>query len=333
MTNKTVAIKIDFDGRSDYSLQLNRWFLKPIGAWPSFPSTSRLERIMSFVLIVICYIILICTIIPCLLHIILENESFRIKLRLIGPVSYLCVGSINYTTLLLRGKDIRYCVEHMQADWRTVKREKDQQVMLKNAKFGRYVTASTAAFMQGGVFCYCFMTALSTEVIQVGNETRIVHQLPYVIYKELIDINESPTNEIILFMQFLTGFIVSSSTLGILSITVVLIAHACGQLNVVMTWITEFVNESKKEKIAPFENIGIIVERHLRTLRYSVLYRSYMFLFVFFYYIVTEWSDGDIQILSTYSMLLASICFNIFVICYIGETLTEQVLKHNRSKP
>lgn len=42
--------------------------------------------------------------------------------------------------------------------------------------------------------------------------------------------------------------------------------------------------------------------------------------------IFQEWADHDVQNLATYFMLLGSICFNIFVICYIGELLTEQVL-------
>ena len=48
----------------------------------------------------------------------------------------------------------------------------------ENAKFGRYVAAFCAGFMQGGVLCYCVVIAFSTEIVSVGNETKTVHMLP-----------------------------------------------------------------------------------------------------------------------------------------------------------
>lgn len=267
MSNKSVAIKTDPDTNSDYCLQLNRWFLKPIGAWPSFPSRTRHERIISFLLNVSCYSSLLFTLIPCLLHMLLEDESFYLKMKVLGSLAHWFVGTMNYTTLLLRGREIRLCVEHIKTDWRIVTREEDQQVMLKNAKFGRYVAALSAAILQSGVLCFCCMTISRTELIQIGNETRIVHVLPCAVYKKLIDVTRSPNSEFIIASQFLSGFIVNSSTAGIFSLAAILGAHACGQLSVVMTWITEFVNKSKKREKMIFREIGLIVEHHLRTLK------------------------------------------------------------------
>ena len=268
MTNEPVITEGDSNSNSDYSLQLNRWFLKPIGAWPSSPSTTRLEKIVSFILNIICFTSVIITAIPSLLLMILEDESIYMKLKTLGPVSHWFVSSANYTALLMRGRDIRHCVEHIEADWRTVTREEDQHVMMKNAKFGRYVAASCAVFMQGGVLCFCFVTALTTTEIQIGNETRILHVLPCAVYKKLVNVDESPANEIMLFLQIWAALIANSSTVGIFSLAAVLAAHACGQLDVIMMWITKFVKEAKqRKKTSSFREIGVIVERHLRTLK------------------------------------------------------------------
>ena len=250
---------------SDYSLQLNRWLLKPIGAWPSSSSTTRLEKILSFVLNIACYSSLVLATIPSLLRMLLEDESVYLKVKSLGPVSHWIVSSINYTALLLHSENIRRCVEHMEDDWRTVAKEEDQQTMMKNAKFGRYVAVSCAIFMQGGVLGFFFVTALNTVEVRVGNETRMLHMLPCTVYKKLVNVDESPTNEIMLLLQFWASVIANSSTASIFSLTAVLAAHACGQLNVVMAWITEFVNESRKTD--GFNGMGVIVERHLRTLK------------------------------------------------------------------
>ncbi|XP_076235776.1 uncharacterized protein LOC143180129 [Calliopsis andreniformis] len=340
MTNESAITETELGNLSDYSLQLNRWYLKPIGAWPS-SSTSRIEKIISVILIILCYCSISFTVIPCMLHIMLEDESIRKKLRVLGPLSHWFVGGINYTTLLLRSNEIRCCMEHLKTDWQIITRVKDRRVMLKNTKMGRYVAAFCAAFMQGGVLSYCLVTALAKKVVQDGNETRTVHMLPCAFYKKLLDIDSSPTNEIILASQFLSGFIVNSSAVAAFSLAAVFAAHARGQLNVLMIWITEFVNESRAQSREPCLNkIGVVVEHHLRVLSFiaqiedvmnricfSELFKCTLGICMLGYYILTEWSDHDYQNLTTYFMILISMTFNIFIVCYIGEVLTEQCKK------
>lgn len=262
------AITEEIKTNSDYSLQLNRWFLKPIGAWPLFSTTTKFEKIVSLILNIVCYAIVILCATPSLMQIIFAEESFYLKLKTLGPVSHWFVSTVNYTALLMKSKDIRYCFEHMEADWQTTKRMEDQRTMLKNAKFGRYVAASCAIFMQGGILCFCFVTMLTTETIQVGNETRVLHVLPCAVYKEVVNVEENSINIFMLCFQFVAAAIANSSTVGIFSLAAVLAAHAYGQLSVVMVWITEFVNQSREQKKTDdFKEIGIIVERHLRVLK------------------------------------------------------------------
>lgn len=269
MIDKFASIQQTNNNLSNYSIQLNRWFLKPIGAWPPSPSTTKLEKIISIVLIICCYSSICFTVIPCLLHVMLEDESFRDKLKVLGPLSHWFIGAINYTTLLLRSKEIRYCIEHMQRDWRIVTRTEDQQIMMKHAKIGRYIAVFSAAFMQGGVLSNCAVTAFSTQTIKIGNVTKTIHMIPCTAYKKLIAVDTSPTNEIVIASQFLSGFIVNSSAVGAVSIAAVFAAHACGQLSLLMVWIREFVDHSKKihDKNIGLNKIGKIVRHHLRTLR------------------------------------------------------------------
>lgn len=340
MTNKSVISRESFDSLCDYSLQLNRWLLKPIGAWP-LSSSSKLERIVSFFLIVLCYGFILFTVIPCLFHIVLEDENLHMKLKVFGPLSHWFIGGINYTTLLLRNKEIHYCIKHMQTDWKIVNRAKDQEVMMKYAKVGRYIAALCAVFMQSGVLTYCVVTAFSTQIIKIGNETKIVHMLPCAVYKELISIDTSPTNEIVLVSQFVSGFIVNSIAVGAISIGAVFTAHACGQLTIITRWIREYINRSKdNNKNVVINEIGDIVEYHLRILSFIAgienvlnrfcfmeLFKSTLDISMLGYYILTEWADHDIRNLTTYFMILTSMSFNIFIVCYIGDILMEQCRK------
>ncbi|XP_076176246.1 odorant receptor 82a-like [Ptiloglossa arizonensis] len=341
MINQSVTIESNVGSLSDYSLQLNRWFLKPIGAWPQSRSTSRIERMISLVLIVVCHCAISFTVIPSALHIILVDEDIYWKMKLLGPLGHWFVGGLNYTTLLLRSREIRYCVEHIEMDWRIVTRMKDHRIMLQNAKFGRYVAGFCAAFMQLGVLSYCTVTALTTQVIVLDNVTKTVRMLPCPVYKKLLNVDTSPTNEIVLASQFLSGFIVNSSAVGAFSLATVFAAHACGQLNVLKTWITEFVNESDgNDKHVYFNEIGVIVEHHLRVLSFisriedlmnricfMELFKCTLDICMLSYYILMEWADHNVQNLTIHFAILISMSFNVFIVCYIGEILTEQCKK------
>ncbi|XP_078051606.1 uncharacterized protein LOC144477742 [Augochlora pura] len=335
----TPILEVILSNPSEYSLQLNRWYLKPIGAWPSSLSTSRLERFASAMLIAMCYGIILFTVIPCLLHVILEETDPYKKIRAFGPFLHWSMGGVNYTTLLIRGNAIRLCVEHLHADWQIVTRVQHRLVMLRYAKFGRYVSVFCAAFMQGGVLSYCFVTALSTRQVEIGNETRIVHILPCSFYQKLFNTDLSPANEIVLVLQFLSAFIVNSSAVGAFSLAAALAAHACGQLNILMNQITEMVNRSRdRDTKVLITETGAIVENHLRILSFisqieavmneicfSEMFHSSVCTCLLGYYVLTEWDDHDYQNLTTYTMILLSMTFNVFLLCYIGQILTEQV--------
>ncbi|XP_026668788.1 odorant receptor 82a-like [Ceratina calcarata] len=338
MANESVSVKTDLDSHSDYSLQLNRWLLKPIGIWPASPCTPRRDKIVSYIVNAICYSFMTFFLALCLLYLFLEDDSFHIKMRMIAAFSHWFVSIANYTILLLKRKDIRRCFEYIEKDWIRAMNERDRDVMLKNAKFGRYVATSCVAFMQGGVLAFCFITALNTETIRVGNETRIVHPLPVLVYKKLIDVNKSPTNEIMLFAEVFSLFIANSTTVGVFSLSAVLAAHARGQFNILMLRITELVNGSEKpKKTTTFNDIGMLVEHHLRTLNFvstteEVMNRIYFLellrcvlaISILGYLILMDWDDREVKKLTTYFVVLISICFNMFIMCYNGEIIAEQ---------
>ncbi|XP_003700842.2 uncharacterized protein LOC100876750 [Megachile rotundata] len=337
MVQKFISQK-ELDGLSDYSLQLNRWLLKPIGVWPKSFYTSNIEKIVSLISNMICYCSIVITVVPCILHLTFEDIDFRTKLKVFGPMTHWFAGGINYTTLLVRGEEIRHCMKQMQNDWRTVSSPEVQQVMLKDAKFGRNMATFCTVFMQGGVLCYCAAMALTKEIVQVGNETRTIHTLPIAVYKKLIPVDTSPTNEIVLAVQVLAAIIVNCTVVGAFSLAIVFAAHAHGQLDVLNMWITEFVDQSRNSsKKVRWNGIGVFVNNHTNVLSFiehiehvmnvicfTELCQCTMSICFLCYYILTEWHEHDIHNLTTYVIILVSVTFNVFIMCYVGELLTKQ---------
>jgi len=205
--------------------------------------------------------------VPCLLYILFEEGNIKLKLNAIGPLFHRVMGSINYWVLLKRSSDIHKLIRHMETDWNLIQRIDDREVMLQHAKFGRFVAGMCGVIMHGGAFLFSIARAIKTIPITVGNDTFKMHPMTCPIYSKIIDIRFSPVNEIALVIQFLSTFIVSSSTVGACSLAAVFAMHACGQLNVLYTWLHELVKNQKENRTTE-QKLATIVEHHLRVLRY-----------------------------------------------------------------
>ncbi|XP_011058367.1 PREDICTED: uncharacterized protein LOC105148363 isoform X2 [Acromyrmex echinatior] len=320
----------------DYSLQLNRWFLKPIGAWPESRVTTISERLLLKIIQIICYALIAFTIIPSMMYFYLEEQDLDTKMRLVGPVSHWIMSSLNYSSLLWRGKDIRCCIQHMEKDWCMV-RNVDRGAMLRYAKFGRSMAAFCAVFLHCGVFSYSVVNSLTPIIIVVGNETVSVRRLPCPFYSKLLDTSHDPTNEIVLMIQFLSGFIANSITVSACSLAGVFAMHVCGQFAVLYTWLNELTDEEKRTAENKLANI---IEHHLRVLNFISRFEKIMNqicmvqlfgctlnLCLLGYCSIKEWDEKNTKTITTYGILFVSISFNIFIFCYIGEIITEQVTR------
>jgi len=272
MSRTTVVRNVTHQRDNEYSIQLNRWFLKPIGAWPTNDgSTSIASKLFSRGIQLICHSLIAFTVIPCALYI-LSEPDVHLKLKAFGPMIHWLMGGANYCSLLLHSCEIRNCVDHIRADWQVVERMSDREVMLRNARFGRFVSCFCVIFMQGGVCSYSVITMLTPVVLQIGNVTVITHPLPCPFYTELIDTRYSPANEIVLSLQLLSTIIVNSVTVGACSLAAVFAMHACGQLNILMIKLNELVDGSEGEFKVTHRKLIVIVRHHLRVLRYWTIF-------------------------------------------------------------
>ncbi|CAK9804336.1 Odorant receptor 4 [Anthophora quadrimaculata] len=320
----------------EYSIQMNRWFLKPIGAWPCVTNTSRTERLFAKLLSLTCHTLITITIVPCFLFILIEDTTMEQRMNAIGPLSHYLMGELNYCFLMIKTNDILYCVRHVEQDWKNVKRTSDRESMLKSAKLGRSIACIAAVCMHTGVFSYELITGFHKVTFYVGNQSYMTYPLPCTWYSKL-DVRFSPLNEIVLVIQFVAGFIVNSITIGACALGAVLAMHACGQLNMVMSKLDNLVDTKDQEEKVAQKKLGFIVEHHLRTLSLVWNIENIMNLICLVelvgctfnmcmlgYYMLTEKSKDKVV---SYGILYVSMTFNIFIFCYIGEMLTEQCKK------
>lgn len=263
---KNSAVTLNYVDDKEYSIKPIRWLLRPIGVWPVRDSSIK-EKILTKILLFICIFLLGSILISCALGIFLDaNKDVETKVREMGPLSTWILASMKYSSLLLHVDDIAYCIQHIETDWRIVTNIADREVMLKNAKIGRFISMFSAVFMHSGVFSYNLFRGLTTQESFVEGNNTSKHVLPFAFYNKILDTTTSPAYEIVFVTQCLSTFVVNSVVVSACSLSAVLVMHACGQLNIMMSWLDKLVDE-RNEKGDVQRRFAVIVEHHLRILR------------------------------------------------------------------
>ncbi|KYQ48172.1 Odorant receptor Or2 [Trachymyrmex zeteki] len=322
---------------NDYSLQFTRWFLKPIGAWPQINTSSSVCKIVILLHIFICSSMIASNMVPCLLYVLFEKVNIKLKLSAVGPLLHRVMGSVHYWVLLKRNSDIYKVIRHMETDWCLIQRLDNRELMLQQAKFGRFVAIICGIIMYGGTILFSIAKAMKTITIDVGNETFTTHPMTCPVYSKIIDTRFSPVNEIALVLQNLAILVVSSSTVGACSLAAVFAIHACGQLKVLNAWLHELVENQKKGNDTAERKLAAIVEHHLRILSFisqveSIMHKAALVelagctvvMCLLGYYTITAWETLDTTKITSSLIVYLSMGFNIFIFCYIGGIITEQ---------
>lgn len=259
-------IALSYIEDNEYSIQPIRWLLKPISLWPVSDSSIK-EKIVSDILLITCIFLIVGTMVPCALGIFLdETKDMETKVREFGPLSNWALASLKYCSLLTHVGDIRQCIEHVETDWKTVTKTEDRELMLRNAKIGRFIALFAAMFMHSGVFSYSIFRGLTME--EPASESNMsIRSLPFAFYNKIVDTTTSPAYELVFAMQFLSTFVVNSVAVATCSLTAVFVMHACGQLKILMSLLNNLTSEESEKGNSTKQKFAVIVEHHLRVLR------------------------------------------------------------------
>ncbi|XP_003393917.1 odorant receptor 67a-like [Bombus terrestris] len=325
-----------------YSIQINRWLLKSIGVWPISLCITPTEKINSIILTLISSFLISFLLVPCALCTLLDKTGdLDTKIKMIGPLSFCVMAAIKYYILVSRGAKIGKCIENIRSDWDRIHaqlRQEDREIMKENARIGRSLAIFCAGFMYSGGFFYTTVMPLCTERTEIiDNET--VRSQAFPIYRGLLDPRTSPSFEIVQLMQCLAGFVIYSVTVGACSLAAVFVMHVCGQFGILVKKLQRLVGSLEEEKNLNVheQRLGDIVEHHLHILGFISQIEDLLNEICFVeligctmnicflgYYLLTEWEQSETIGTLTYCTLLISFTFNIFILCYIGEILSEQ---------
>ncbi|CAL1689177.1 unnamed protein product [Lasius platythorax] len=323
-----------------YAVQISICLLKPIGAWPLGDNdTSRLKVALHKLSMTIVTFLLIFTIVPWIVQIIKEKWSVFLILREMCGILFTTSIFARYILLLWHQDRLKSCIDRVVDDWRCAIIVEDRDIMLMNAKVGRTFGIVSVTFMFSCGALFYTLPMVLPNAINEDNVTVRLHPSPCEFF--VFDSKASPAYEIVYFLQLLSGYTAYSAFCGICSLMAHFVTHVCGQCDMLAAIFEETVDGGKHNDGSIENRIATAVTRHLRLLRLvsdvSNLFTEICLvefinascnICLLGYYIITDLNNNEsfIQIFM-YVFGLASIIFNVFMFCYIGDLLKERCQK------
>lgn len=250
-----------------FNVQLNAWTLKAIGCWPRSLGHSWPETLERVSLNIFCHALLGFILIPSSMYVVLESKDFYNRLQITSASSFFIMATIKYCALAIHEDDIRKCVEYIEADWRNLKHCEDRKIMMDSANFSRRLIVICGAFMYGGViFYYIALPLTGAKIVEEGGNLtyrRLVYPFP----KVLLDARRTPINEILYTIQLLSGFVAHNITVAACGLAALLAIHACGQLQVLMSWFEKLVDGRENDGESLEQRLANIVSHHVRIIK------------------------------------------------------------------
>ncbi|KAK0168483.1 hypothetical protein PV327_002275 [Microctonus hyperodae] len=261
--NKFVNVSSDIDAQ--FALQVNRWLFKPLGIWPLKQDSPVIEKLVASSLRIMGLFLLAFRLVPGI-HLLIKVKKLSASVKITGPLNHGMMALLKYQSLIFGQHHLIDCIQEIFADWRELNSMNDRNIMIKNAKRGRFGTTVCIFFTYGGgIFYTIIFPQLRGINVNANNET--MRPLAYPGYYGLFDSQKSPAYEIVFLLQSWGGYVGHTITCATCSLAIVFGMHACGQLEIITSWLRELVSEKKAQEDSN-ELFSMIINKHVKTLRF-----------------------------------------------------------------
>ncbi|XP_024882942.1 uncharacterized protein LOC112461795, partial [Temnothorax curvispinosus] len=241
---------------------MNRFFSRIIGIWPFARTNSiHLELIETVTLAFVCIAFIMCETIPIVLYMFVILTDVRLRLKVMSCLVYSIIGLIKYSYVLLHKNQVRNCLILIDEDWRDVVNPSVRISMIDKVRIGKRLTVTCALFVY--LFCLVFRMIMPLAIGKVVTPQNItIRTLPCPADPIIFDVQRSPTYEIMLFIEFIGGFIKYTITVATFGFVTICAMHFCVQSEILVTLMNDFVNESRPEYLN--KKLATVVEHQIK---------------------------------------------------------------------
>lgn len=264
MSSKTKRNSIKFNN-SDYVINSCKPLALCVGLWPINYKHSQIRKIISIILNIIAILLILQRFLFTVIFSTFVLKSITLRIAISAPACYHICNLIKYIVILFRIEKIEKCLKIMKEDWRYIENNEQHEVMINNAKTGRYIIfICTSIIFLSGLGYNILAPLLSHSIVTHRNIT--VKPFPSPVYGKFFTSGQSPIYEIIFAVQLVTAFFLYSVTAVAISYIAILTMHACSQFDIVMIYLNKLIDIQDKEKTV-HKKFVIIVNTHHRVVR------------------------------------------------------------------
>ncbi|XP_036147251.1 uncharacterized protein LOC105834980 [Monomorium pharaonis] len=306
-----------------YTTQLNRFICQLLGIWPD-AEPSFLKNLRSISLILACFFLLGCELIPITLYVVFIEKRTRVRLKVISSITFTTVAILKYFCLVLSKNQVRNCLARVKDDWQNVVSANSRNSMIDKARISRHLFILCSIFMYTAGVYYRIIVPLSRGKTVTKQNITIRH-LPSPGYYILFNEQNSPAYELLFIIQVCAGFIKYTITVAICSLTALFVMHICGQLEILMILLDNLVNKTEEKNLNKM--LALVVEHQIKIRNFLQLVQNTLenaSLLEIVGRTIDEWENQNVVSMCSYVILLTSMTFNIFIFCFIGEELSVE---------
>lgn len=197
----------------------------------------------------------------------LNVNDFDEQIIVITPVIFIFVILIKYFIILYRHKEINQSIEYIKKDWKRIKSREEKSFMIDNAQISNQLSFLIIVLMYtSGMFYNVVMPLILPIVFKTNTHSNTSERLPiFPGYDVAFNAKISPVYEIT-YVFFICAVIVVFSTITLMYIlTIVLVSHVRGQIQIIINLLKLSINNVTDEKILLMK-MSTLIRHHMRTL-------------------------------------------------------------------
>lgn len=247
------------------SLGYVRPFMLIVGGWPLDPNSSSLMKSLPRFIVPMCIVLLFFVAGPGVYHIFFKEKDSKMQLKLLPPVINSALQLIEYIFVMTKAKNIKIAKDEIMNDW-FHGTEDDRQLFRNNSKIGSKMLTIVAICMYvGGTGFRILFPILKGRIVLPNNTT--IRILPCPTYLPYINVQATPTYEIIFTVQIVAGFYQHTAFIGGIGTFIMFALHLSSLMKILGTKMESLNDESNANEDILQTNIVNIIEYHMKVKR------------------------------------------------------------------
>lgn len=249
----------------NYVVKVAQTLLTPLGIWPRYGNDNFFSKLQVILHIIIVFSFMLFLLIPHLYYTFFDAEDLKKLMKIIAAQIFSTLGVIKFWTMIINKKKIKNCLEDIEKNFQNVKTINDRDIMLKNAKIGRFFTTAYLGLSYGGALPYHIVMPLVAErIINNDNSTQI--PLPYLTDYIFFKVETSPFYEFIFILQIFISSLILSTNCGVYSMLAAIIMHAVCLFEIVCKRL-ENLSKNANNIQELITELRIIIQMHNRAIK------------------------------------------------------------------